>query len=162
MIAGTLFRYFGLRFLSAVFAVFAGAFVLVTMVDFIEMLRRTQDLPDVPTLLVAKISPGADRPLPYPPPCSIDSIPWTSRLPPSTPAPAVAVLRRNPPPGNAAAEGGQRPPEQMWPQTQTAACLPRPGASPDTWLALVSNWATCAWAGSNNAASNISVRCISK
>ncbi len=56
MIAGTLFRYFGLRFLSAVFAVFAGAFVLVTMVDFIEMLRRTQDLPNVPTLLVAKIS----------------------------------------------------------------------------------------------------------
>jgi lipopolysaccharide export system permease protein len=52
----TLSRYFGLRFLSAVFAVFAGAFVLVAMVDFIEMLRRTQDLPDVSTLVVAKIT----------------------------------------------------------------------------------------------------------
>jgi lipopolysaccharide export system permease protein len=56
MILGTLSRYFGLRFVSAVFAVFAGAFALVTMVDFIEMLRRTQDLPDVSTFAVAQIS----------------------------------------------------------------------------------------------------------
>jgi lipopolysaccharide export system permease protein len=56
MIARTLFRYFGMRFLSAVFAVFAGAFALVLMVDFVEMLRRTQDLPDVSTLTVAKIT----------------------------------------------------------------------------------------------------------
>jgi lipopolysaccharide export system permease protein len=53
---GTLSRYLGLRFLSAVVAVFAGAFVLVAMVDFLEMLRRTQDIPDISTLVVAKIS----------------------------------------------------------------------------------------------------------
>lgn len=53
---GTLSRYFGLRFLSAVTAVFAGAFALVAMVDFVEMVRRTQDLADVSTLVVAKIS----------------------------------------------------------------------------------------------------------
>jgi len=53
---GTLSRYFGLRFLSAVSAVFAGAFALVAMVDFVEMLRRTQDLPDVSGLMVAKIT----------------------------------------------------------------------------------------------------------
>ena len=53
---GTLSRYFGLRFLSAVVAVFAGAFVLVAMVDFVEMIRRTQDVPDISTLVVAKIS----------------------------------------------------------------------------------------------------------
>jgi lipopolysaccharide export system permease protein len=56
MIFGTLSRYFGMRFLYAVFAVFAGGFVLVAMVDFMEMLRRTGDLKNVSTLMVAKIS----------------------------------------------------------------------------------------------------------
>ena len=56
MIAGTLSRYFGLRFLNAVLAVFVGAMALVAMVDFIEMLRRTGDMKDVSTLLVAKIT----------------------------------------------------------------------------------------------------------
>ena len=56
MIAGTLSRYIGLRFLSAVTAVFAGLLVLVALIDFIEMLRRTGDLGDVSALFVAKIS----------------------------------------------------------------------------------------------------------
>jgi len=56
MITGTLSRYIGLRFLTAVTAVFAGLLVLVALIDFIEMLRRTGDLGDVSALFVAKIS----------------------------------------------------------------------------------------------------------
>ncbi|HLH95778.1 MAG TPA: LPS export ABC transporter permease LptG [Xanthobacteraceae bacterium] len=56
MIPGTLARYFGLRFLNAVLAVFVGAMLLVAMIDFLEMLRRTGDIPDVSILLVAKIT----------------------------------------------------------------------------------------------------------
>jgi lipopolysaccharide export system permease protein len=41
MIGGTLSRYFGLRFLSAVIAVFAGVFALVALVDFVELMRRS-------------------------------------------------------------------------------------------------------------------------
>ena len=55
MIGTTLSRYFGMRFLGAVVAIFAGALVLVAMVDFIEMLRRSSDIKDVSTLFVAKI-----------------------------------------------------------------------------------------------------------
>jgi lipopolysaccharide export system permease protein len=56
MIGGTLLRYFGLRFMNAVLAVFVGAMVLVAMIDFLEMLRRAGDLKDVSTLLIAKIT----------------------------------------------------------------------------------------------------------
>jgi lipopolysaccharide export system permease protein len=56
MIAGTLSRYFGLRFLNAVLAVFVGAMSLVAMIDFLEMLRRTGDMADVSPLLVGKIT----------------------------------------------------------------------------------------------------------
>ncbi len=56
MITGTLSRYFGWRFLSAVLAVFTSLLVLVALVDFIEMLRRTGDMKDVSALLVAKIT----------------------------------------------------------------------------------------------------------
>ncbi len=56
MIAGTLSRYFGLRFLSATVAVFAGAFALVAMIDFVEMLRRTGDIKDISAFFVAKIT----------------------------------------------------------------------------------------------------------
>ena len=55
-VAGTLSRYFGLRFLGAVIAVFGGVFALVTMIDYIEMLRRTSDVPNVSALLIAKIT----------------------------------------------------------------------------------------------------------
>jgi lipopolysaccharide export system permease protein len=56
MTGRTLNRYFGMRFLGAVVAVFVGALVLVAMVDFIEMLRRSSDIKDVSTLFVAKIT----------------------------------------------------------------------------------------------------------
>jgi lipopolysaccharide export system permease protein len=56
MIAGTLARYFGWRFLAAILAVFAGAFALVAMIDFVEMLRRTGDVKDLSSLFVAKIT----------------------------------------------------------------------------------------------------------
>jgi lipopolysaccharide export system permease protein len=41
IVSGTLSRYFGLRFLSAVVAVFAGVFALVALVDFVELMRRS-------------------------------------------------------------------------------------------------------------------------
>ena len=53
---GTLARYFGLRFLSAVLVVFAGIFVLVMLIDYIEMMRRAGDIPNVSAVLVAKTS----------------------------------------------------------------------------------------------------------
>jgi lipopolysaccharide export system permease protein len=56
MIAGTLSRYFGMRFLTAVLAVFAGTLALTAMIDFLELMRRTGDLKDVSGLFVAKIT----------------------------------------------------------------------------------------------------------
>jgi lipopolysaccharide export system permease protein len=56
MIAGTLSRYFGWRFLSAVLAVFAGTLALTAMIDFLELLRRTGDIKDVSGLFIAKIT----------------------------------------------------------------------------------------------------------
>ena len=56
MIAGRLSRYFGLRFLVAVLAVFAGTFAMITMIDFVEMLRRTGDLKDVSAFAIARIT----------------------------------------------------------------------------------------------------------
>ncbi len=53
---GTLARYFGLRFLSAVLVVFAGIFALVALIDYIELMRRAGDIPNVSALLVAKTS----------------------------------------------------------------------------------------------------------
>ena len=53
---GTLARYFGLRFLTAVLLAFVGIFALVTLVDYIEMMRRTGDIPNVSAVLVAKTS----------------------------------------------------------------------------------------------------------
>jgi lipopolysaccharide export system permease protein len=41
MVSGTLSRYFGLRFLSAVFAVFAGVFALVALIDFVELMQHS-------------------------------------------------------------------------------------------------------------------------
>jgi lipopolysaccharide export system permease protein len=56
MIAGTLSRYFGLRFLSAVLAVFAGTLVLTAMIDFLELMRRASDVKDASALMIAKIT----------------------------------------------------------------------------------------------------------
>jgi len=56
ILGGTLARYFGLRFLSAVLLVFAGIFALVALVDYIELMRRATDIPNVSAILVAKTS----------------------------------------------------------------------------------------------------------
>ncbi|HEX3161842.1 MAG TPA: LPS export ABC transporter permease LptG [Pseudolabrys sp.] len=53
---GTLARYFGLRFLTAVLVVFAGIFALVALIDYIELMRRAGDIPNVSATLVAKTS----------------------------------------------------------------------------------------------------------
>src|SRR5258707_8406456 len=44
----TLSRYFGWRFFVAVAGVFAGVFVLVALVDYIEVMRKASDVPDAP------------------------------------------------------------------------------------------------------------------
>jgi lipopolysaccharide export system permease protein len=56
MITGTLSRYFGLQFLATVTAVFAGVFILVTMVDFIETARRSGDDSNATALLLVQAS----------------------------------------------------------------------------------------------------------
>ena len=56
MIGGTLARYFGMHFLGAVLMVFAGIFVLVAMLDYIEMMRKVAELPNIPLVLVVKTS----------------------------------------------------------------------------------------------------------
>jgi lipopolysaccharide export system permease protein len=56
MIAGTLSRYFGMRFLTAAVATFAGVFALVALVDAIELMRRTADAPNVTVWMVVKTS----------------------------------------------------------------------------------------------------------
>jgi len=53
---GTLARYFGLRFLGTVLLVFTGTFALVALLDYIELMRRAADLPNVSAVLVAKTS----------------------------------------------------------------------------------------------------------
>ena len=40
VIGGTLARYFGMRFLNTVLLVFAGIFLLVALLDYIELMRR--------------------------------------------------------------------------------------------------------------------------
>jgi lipopolysaccharide export system permease protein len=56
MTAGTLQRYFAWRFLCAVTAVFASVFVLVAMIDYVELMRRTAEIPNISAWLVAETS----------------------------------------------------------------------------------------------------------
>lgn len=56
IVAGTLARYFGLRFFNAVLIVFVGIFALVALIDYIELMRRAGDIPNVSAALVAKTS----------------------------------------------------------------------------------------------------------
>jgi lipopolysaccharide export system permease protein len=68
MVAGTLFsyvplpwprtlaRYFGMRFLTTSILVFIGILSLVALVDYIEMMRKTSGLPNVPASVVAQTS----------------------------------------------------------------------------------------------------------
>jgi len=52
----TLQRYFAWRFVGAVMAVFASVFLLVAMIDYVELMRRTADLPNVSAWTVAETS----------------------------------------------------------------------------------------------------------
>lgn len=56
MVSRTLIRYFGLRFLGAVMSVFLGIFVLIVLVDYIELMRRAADVPNLSPWMVAKTS----------------------------------------------------------------------------------------------------------
>jgi lipopolysaccharide export system permease protein len=56
MVSRTLIRYFGSRFLGAVMSVFFGMFVLIVLVDYIELMRRTADVPNLSAWVVAKTS----------------------------------------------------------------------------------------------------------
>ena len=58
MMPGTLARYFGMRFFNVVVGTFLSLFVLVLLVDCLELLRRTSDndAKDISALLVAQIS----------------------------------------------------------------------------------------------------------
>jgi len=56
MITGTLSRYFGMRFLTAVIGSFAGVVILAGMIDYVELMRRGADWPNATPWLLAKIS----------------------------------------------------------------------------------------------------------
>jgi lipopolysaccharide export system permease protein len=52
----TLSRYFGLRFLTTAILVFVGILSLVALVDYIEMMRKTSGMANVPASIVARTS----------------------------------------------------------------------------------------------------------
>jgi lipopolysaccharide export system permease protein len=56
MVAGTLARYFGLRFLITAILVFLGIVSLVALIEYVELMRKTADVPNVPAMVVAKTS----------------------------------------------------------------------------------------------------------
>lgn len=56
MLMGTLSRYFAIRFVVAAAAVFIGIFVLVVLVDYIELMRRTANNASASALFVAQTS----------------------------------------------------------------------------------------------------------
>jgi Predicted permeases len=56
IVGATLVRYFGMRFLSAVLLTFVGIFALVALLDYFELMRRANDIPNVSAILVMKTS----------------------------------------------------------------------------------------------------------
>ena len=56
MIPLTLSRYFAVRFFGVVTAVFVGVFLLVLLIDYVEMMRRTADVPNASAWMVTKTS----------------------------------------------------------------------------------------------------------
>jgi len=56
MVAGTLGRYFGMRFLITAILVFLGILSLVALIEYVELMRKTADVPNVPAMVVAKTS----------------------------------------------------------------------------------------------------------
>jgi lipopolysaccharide export system permease protein len=69
MMPGILSRYIGRQFIFAVAAVFFGSFILVTMIDYLEMLRRTGDrgvsAVFVATITVYRVPFVTERILPF-------------------------------------------------------------------------------------------------
>ncbi|HEY5962829.1 MAG TPA: LPS export ABC transporter permease LptG [Xanthobacteraceae bacterium] len=53
---GTLARYFGMKFLTTLIAVLLGVFALVILIDYVEMMRRLSDAPNVSAIKVAQTS----------------------------------------------------------------------------------------------------------
>src|SRR5215469_3750384 len=56
MIAGTLSRYFGMRFVASVVGSFIGVIALAAMIDYVELMRRGADWPNATAWVLAKIS----------------------------------------------------------------------------------------------------------
>jgi lipopolysaccharide export system permease protein len=56
MVAGTLSRYFGFRFLSSVVGSFIGVVALAAMIDYVELMRRGAEWPNATAWVLAKIS----------------------------------------------------------------------------------------------------------
>jgi len=56
MIAGTLSRYFAMRFVASVVGSFLGVIALAAMIDYVELMRRGADWPNATAWLLAKIS----------------------------------------------------------------------------------------------------------
>jgi lipopolysaccharide export system permease protein len=56
MVAGTLSRYFAMRFVTSVAGSFLGILALAAMVDYVELMRRGADWPNATAWLLAKIS----------------------------------------------------------------------------------------------------------
>ena len=56
MIAGTLSRYFAMRFVSSVVGSLIGVIALAAMIDYVELMRRGADWPNATAWLLAKIS----------------------------------------------------------------------------------------------------------
>src|SRR6202166_674928 len=54
--AGTLSRYFGMRFLTSVVGAFVGVVALAAMIDYVELMRRGADWPNATAWVLAKIS----------------------------------------------------------------------------------------------------------
>jgi lipopolysaccharide export system permease protein len=53
---GTLARYFGMKFLTTLVAVLLGVFALVILIDYVEMMRRLSDAPNLSAIKVAQTS----------------------------------------------------------------------------------------------------------
>ena len=56
MVAGTLSRYFAMRFIASVVGSFIGASALAAMIEYVELMRRGADWPNATAWLLAKIS----------------------------------------------------------------------------------------------------------
>lgn len=56
MVTGTLSRYFGMRFFSAMIGTFVGVVVLAGVIDYFELMRRGADWPKATPWILAKIS----------------------------------------------------------------------------------------------------------